>query len=194
VCRLLGLVTLLALPASCSGGSAATTAPLGPADVQRFLAVKEATDNLTRVVQLIATADATAAQLETQRPGSPAVGALLAGLRLGWNNAAVGANAFTPAQVAAVPGLTQLVLTTKSLSTAWQNAIDALGPNPAPASFATAFARPRKLELTNRALLRKTAGTLTRMACSLERSHPQLMAAGAAATDCAAASALAAGS
>ncbi len=187
-------MTLLALLASCSGGSAATTAPLGPADVQRFLAVKEATDNLTRVVQLIATADATEAQLETRRPGSPAVTALLAGLKLGWNNAAVGANAFTPAQAAVVPGLTQLILGTKSLSSAWQNAIDALGTGHAPVSFTGAFARPRKLELTNRALLRKTAATLTRMACSLERAHTELVPAGAAATDCAAASALSAGS
>jgi hypothetical protein len=186
-------VALVAALAGCSGGSAATTPALKPADVQRFVAVKEATDNLTRLIQLIGTADVTAAQLEAQHPGSPGSRALLAGLKVGWNNVAVGANAFTPAQAAAVSGLAQLVVGTKGLSTDWQNAIDAISAGH-PKSFATAFAKPGKLELTDRALLAKVAASLAGSACSLERAHPELAPAGAVAGDCAAAAKLAAAS
>ena len=189
------LLVLAAAAAGCGGGSASSS--VTPADVQRFVAVEEATDNLGRLIAMIGTANMTVAQLEHQHPGSSSAQRLLAGSRIGWNNVLVGVNAFTPSQAAAVDGLAATVVGTRAAAVSWQNALDALGPRLRAGAndqvISSALAEPRKSSAHVRSLLTGTAAKLAQMACNLERAHPELAGRAAATGDCAAAAHLGAG-
>ena len=168
-----------------------------PADVQRFVAVKEATDNLGRLIAMVDTANSTVGQLEQQHPASPAARRLLEGSQIGWNNVMVTLNAFTPNQAAAVDGLATTVVGTRAAAVSWLNALGALGPHLRTGAndlaISSALAEPRKSSAHVRSLLTGTAASLAHMACKLERAHPELAGKAAAAGDCAAAAHLGAG-
>ena len=115
------------LLAACGGDKPAEeSSRLTPAEVQRFIAVKGAVDNLTRVLQLVSTADGTVDQLLRADPASKLAVRLADGAELGWNNVVVGLNAFTPPQAGAVEGLANSVGTTRAAAIAWQNSLGAL--------------------------------------------------------------------
>jgi hypothetical protein len=123
---LLAALLALSIAAGCGGQDAATSSRLTPADVQRYVAVKEATDNMTRLIELIGTADGTVDQLSRQRAGSASARSLMDGAKIGWNNVMVGLNAFTPSQAKEVSGLAGMVLAYRELAITWSNTLDHL--------------------------------------------------------------------
>jgi hypothetical protein len=179
--------------AACGGDKPAEeSSRLTPAEVQRFIAVKGAIDNLTRVLQLVSTADGTVDQLLRTDPASKLAVRLASGADLGWNNVVVGLNAFTPTQAGAVEGLANSVGTTRAAAIAWQNSLGALEGRVGDrgltsGALAAQLAAPQKKEVAAKKALRMTAATLAQMACDLEASHPELAPEGAARSDCAAA-------
>ena len=191
---LAGLLSLLAL-ASCSPGDS-----LQPADVQKFIVTKEVTDNLSRLIAFVSTAEQGMVELAKQRPGSVNAQTLLAGARVGWNNVLAEVTNFSPAQAKEVPGLTNAVVSTRLAAIQWLNALNAAakpintGSVKSFSDLSHTFARARAAESKARVALASTVATLARMACDLETAHPNLAPAGAAAGDCAAASRLAAAS
>jgi hypothetical protein len=166
---------------------AAEPPTLAPADVQRFIAVKGAIDNLTRVLQLVSTADGTVEQLLAADPESKAAARLAAGASLGWNNVVVGLNAFTAEQAQEIDGLVETVGTTRAAAIAWQNALQRHNGRTLAAGD---LAGPQKRESQAKEALKQTAWTLAQAACDLERAHPQLAASGAAESNCSAAAKL----
>jgi hypothetical protein len=180
-----GAALVLCLLAGACGGSGDDPA-LKPADVQRFVAVKQATDNLTRLVQLTGTADDSVNTLAGQRPGSAAAQRTIDGALTGWNNVLVGLGAFSPAQAAEAKGLTEAIVANRQVAINWSNVLGDLKANP-PATKA-AMLKPmtaaRKKELKARGRLTAAAASLAKAVCSLERAHPELAPAGAAQTDC----------
>jgi hypothetical protein len=174
------------------GGDNAASDPGLTADVQAFVAVKGAVDNLTRTLQLVATADDTVSSLRQAGPSSGAARRFRDGAELSWNNVVVGLNGFTAGQAKAVPGLADSIEATRVAAIAWQNALGDLqgtvGTGRARRkAVAKALAEPRQDETAARAKLRSTAAMLAQLACALERRRPELAPAGAAASDCAAA-------
>ena len=102
-------IALGLLPAACSTSSGSDSPGLTPNDVQRYVAVKEASDNLAYLVELISTADGVVREFAQSRTGSPAADRLLSGAKLSWNNVLVGLNEFRPQQAVAVPELATMV-------------------------------------------------------------------------------------
>jgi hypothetical protein len=196
--RTAALITALAVAlgsaCSSSGAGSATTPPLTPADVQRYVLAKEGTADLTRLLYLIQSADSTVQHFSHQRPGSPASRRFLYGARVGWNNVAVGLNYFTQGQAVVVHQLTGMVGTHKLVSTAWLNTLDGLGKHPATSrrQLLKLLAGPQKQELAARQLLNDAAAALSEVTCSLEATHPELAIAADAATACDSAKQLAA--
>jgi len=179
------------LSTSCSRGDG-----VPPGQVQRFLVVKEVTDNLTRLIEFVGTAEQGIQTLSQQRPGTVAARRFLSGAKTGWQNVVVETTNFTPAQAKVVPGLANAVIATHESASQWllglvavSNQIDT-GSVGSFQALAPKFALARTDETKARASLATAARTLARMACSLETAHPGLAPAGAAAGDCAAASGL----
>ena len=170
--------------AACGGGG--DDAALKPADVQRFVQVKEATDTLTRLLQATATADDSANQLAQKQPGTGEAKRMVEGTRVGWNNVLVGLNAFTPAQAGTVHSLTGAIQTTRAIAITWLNTMDDLEHAPPATRHAMVvkMAVARKQELKGRDGLQLLAVELAKMTCTLERAHAELAPAGAAQTDC----------
>jgi hypothetical protein len=191
------VLVVISLASACGGGKSGTS--LTPTDVQRFVAVKEATDNTTRLVALLATADQTVGQLQASRSGPRAAFArLLNGAQIGWNNVLVGVDAYTPSQAGIVTGLSDTIRATRKAAIQWADALHAIGGRrgidaSSANQLARAFETPRRSELGAVRSLRRTAATLARLACSLERAHPQLAGSRAALGDCNAAAQLAEG-
>jgi len=180
--RLLVAATLVSVVlGGASAGCGSQERPLTPAEVQRFVLVKETTDNLTRLINLISTADDTTSALSRAKAGSAEARRLRRGARIGWNNVLVGLNAFTPRQARAVSGLAETVGTTRDVAFNWLDVLRAYRGD------VGTLARAHKEELKSRRLIRRLAATLARLACSLESKHPELAPAGSAKSDCAAA-------
>jgi hypothetical protein len=166
-------------------GSSSSSTSLSPPVVQQFVAVKQATDNLTRVINLMAAADGTTRLFAQSRLGSSSAKSLLDGARLGWNNVVVGLNSFTPAQATAVRGLTGLVLRHRLIAIHWQNALDGLEPGYTRTELRRALAKPQREELAARGMLREVAATLAKTTCDLEVKYHELASASQAASACA---------
>jgi len=179
------------LLSSCSRGDG-----VPPGQVQRFLVVKEVTDNLTRLIEFVGTAEQGMQTLSRQRLGTVSARRYLAGAKTGWQNVIVETTNFTPAQANAVPGLADAVIATHEAATQWLLALAAVskqidtGSVRSFGALTPKFALARTDETKARAALATAARTLARMACGLETAHPGLASAGAAAGDCAAASGL----
>ena len=180
-------IALGLLPAACSTSSGSDSPSLTPNDVQRYVAVKEATDNLSYVVELIGEGDATVREFAQAPTGSGTADRFLSGAKLSWNNVLVGLNEFRPEQAAAVPGLATTVQAQREVAIKWGNALNALGSHPRLSRRALAkhLASVEKGELQARKPLNQTAATLAKLACSLERSNTSLTSAAAAHADCA---------
>ncbi len=180
-------IALGLLPAACSTSSGGDSPSLTPNDVQRYVAVKEATDNLAYLVELISTADGVSQEFATAPRGSSSADRLLAGAKLSWNNVLVGLNEFRPQQAEAVPSLANTIVTTREVAIKWGNALDALGSHPhlSQRALARHFASIEQQEQTGRKPLNQTAATLAKLACSLERTHSSLISVSATRADCA---------
>jgi len=184
---LAGAAVVLCLLATACGGSSGGGSDLQPADVQRFVLAKEATDHLTRLVQLTATADDSISTLAGQEPGSAVAGRTIDGGLTGWNNVLVGLGNFTPAQAATGDGLTDAILANRAVAINWSNVLGDLKAHP-PATKAAMLQKmktARAKELKARGLLVTAAASLAKTVCTLERAHPELAPAGAAQSDCA---------
>lgn len=175
----------IVLAAGC-GGSSDPPANVTPGDVQRLILVKEATNSLTQLVNLINTANGTLAEYRHGPQGSAATRRLYGGARTGWNNVLVGVNTFTPAEAGAVSGLATTVVAAREQAIGWLNALHGVDPAAGRSAPSSAYAKPQKQSQHVRTLLRGTALTLARMACSLETSHPQLAVPATTHADCAA--------
>ncbi|MGN6380316.1 MAG: hypothetical protein ACTHNU_15285, partial [Gaiellales bacterium] len=142
--RVAAAIALGVLPAACATGcgGSSSNSDLTPADVQRFLAVKEATDNFSFLVELINTADGSVRSLETT-PGHSAGG--LQGAKLSWDHVLLGLNMFHPAQAAAVPGLATTILATRQVAIQWGNALNGVTPHTSHHELTVRFAPVVKL-------------------------------------------------
>jgi hypothetical protein len=184
-----------ALTACAGGGSAASSSSqLTPADVQRYVLVKEATANLTRLIGLIGAADNTVQLYSQRQPRTTEARNLLYGSRLGWNAIVTQLNAFTQAQGLAVPEVTAAVSRHKNIATTWQNALDTLAKHPPHTikQVRRRLAAPQRQELKARHLLQATALALARETCSLGIAHPGLATSADTAAACGTAKQLAA--
>jgi hypothetical protein len=179
-------IALGLLPAACSSSSGSDSPTLTPNDVQRYVAIKEATDNLTYVVELIGTADGVVREFAMAPAGSTSANRLLTGAKLSWNNVLVGLNEFRPEQAAAVPGLASTIVATREAAIKWGNALNSLGNRPRLSQNALAkhFETVAKQEQQSRKPLNQAAATLARLACSLERTHASLVSVPAMQADC----------
>jgi hypothetical protein len=183
------LVLLIMLGSACSGrssGSGSPSATLQPSEVQRYVLVKEATANLTRLIVLLQEADATVQHVTEQPVGSRSSTNFLAGARLSWNNVVVALNYFTQGQAREVPELEAMVGTHKLVTTAWLNALDHLAKH-RPSSrkdLLTQLADPQNQELEARPLIQAAAKALATAACKLQSKHHELATPGDTATAC----------
>src|SRR5579862_8334158 len=186
---LAAVLAVVLLAAACGGGS---SDPLTPVTVQRYLDVREATDNLARVTNLMATAELTSHQLETQRMTPAGVHRLVMGAEIGWNNVEVALDGFTPTQAGAIPALGPMVTGVRSTAIAWGTALGKLHDGDSPAQIAKALSSLERQDGSDRNLITAAALALARSACSLERAHSQFASPAATRGDCAAAARLAA--
>jgi hypothetical protein len=180
-------IALGLLPAACSTSSGSDSPSLTPNDVQRYVAVKEATDNLSYLIELISTADGVSRSFAQAPTGSPTADRYLSGAKLSWNNVLVGLNEFRPQQAEAVPNLANTIVTTREVAIKWGNALDALGSHPhlSKQALAKHFASVARLEQKGRKPLNQTAATLAKLACTLERTNTSLTSVSATRSDCA---------
>jgi hypothetical protein len=186
-------IALGLLPAACSTSSGSDSPSLTPNDVQRYVAVKEASDDLSYLIELIGTGDSTVREFAQSPTGSAAADRFLSGAKLSWNNVLVGLNEFRPQQAVVVPELANFVQTQREVAINWGNALNGLGSHPHLSQIALAkrFAPVVKQEQQARKPLNQTAATLAKLACSLERTNTSLNSVSATRADCANALALA---
>ena len=191
-----GMALIVPAVTACAGGgsAASSSSQLTPADVQRYVLVKESTANLTRLIGLIGAADNTVQLYSAQPPRTTAARNLLYGSRLGWNAIVTQLNAFTQAQGLAVPEVTAAVSRHKNIATTWQNALDSLAEHPPHTikQVRRRLATPQRQELQARHLLQATALALARVTCSMGVAHPELATSADTATACGTAKQLAA--
>jgi len=163
---------------ACAGGGppAPGSGQVTPAEVQRYVLVKESTANLTRLIGLIAAADNTVQLYSARPPRTQEARNLLYGSRLGWNAIVTQLNAFTQAQGLAVPEVTAAVARHKVIATTWQNALDALAKHPPQTAkqVRKRLAKPQRQELKARRLLQATALALARATCAMGVAHHEL--------------------
>jgi hypothetical protein len=192
---LASLIVICVLLAGCAGSSAGDSgAPtqLTPADTQRYVTVKDATSNMTQLIQLISTADDTVAHLVAAKPGSPLARRYADGGRTGWNNVIVGLNGFTNGEAAAVDGLADAVSATRQVAIDWDTALQQVqtaqrGGTASRSETRRALMGPHRDELKARDRLRGVVATLAKLTCDMERAHPELNTPGGTASSCAAA-------
>lgn len=179
------MLALLALPATaCSGIGSSSPATVSTSAVQRFVAVKEATDNTSRLISLIAAANLTSSEVSRMRTQTPAETRLLNGAKIGWNNVLVGVNAFTPLQAAAVPGLMDMITTVRRTAINWSNGLGALNSgHPRPAG--PAIAKLTRQAGMMKSPIEKAVAALARTACTLEKANSGFVTPAAAKADCA---------
>ena len=185
------MLPLLAVAAGCAGLGSSSPATVSTPAVQRFVAIKEATDNTSRLIELIATANQTSAQLAPLRTKTAAETRLLGGAKIGWNNVLVGLNAFTPAEAAAVPGLATMIADARNVAIGWSNGLNSLNDGSAhPAR--PAIARLQKQARGMKSPIEKAVASLARQACTVEKANPGFVTPAAVQADCANADQLAA--
>ncbi len=189
--RLLALVPLVVMAAACSGMGSSSPATVSTPAVQKFVAVKEASDNMTRLIELIATANQTSSQLAGERTKTTEESRLLEGAKIGWNNVALGANLFTPPQAAAVPGLAAMVSVVRTTAINWSNGLNTLNRG-APHPAHPAVAKLQKQAGAMRSPIEKAVASIARQACTLEKANPGFVSPAAVTSDCATADQLAA--
>jgi len=178
-------------------GSCSRSDGVSPGQVQKFLVVKEVTDNFTRLIQFVGTAEQGIQTLSQQKPGTAKARGYLSGAKTGWQNVLVETTNFTPTQAKAIPGLADAVVATHEAATQWLLALNAVSEPIRDGSVSSfdalrgKFARAREAETRARAALQTTALSLARTACSLETANAGLASSGAATSDCTSASKLA---
>lgn len=185
------MVSLVTLAAACSGIGSSSPATVSTPAVQKFVAIKEASDATSRLIELIATANQTSGQLAGNQTGTPAEKQLLEGARIGWNNVVLGANSFTQQQADAVPVLADMISTVRSAAINWSNGLGTLNhgaPHPA---------RPEIAKLQKRAGAMKkpieaAVASIAKQACAIEKANPGFVTPAAVRSDCANAAQLAA--
>jgi hypothetical protein len=188
--RVLVVLPLFALAAACSGIGSSSPATVSTPAVQQFVAVKEASDNTSRLIELIATANQTSSQLAATRAGTKAEAQLLEGAKIGWNNVVLGANLFSPAQAAAVPGLAAMVSAVRTTAIQWSNGLgklDAGGSHPAE----PAIAKLQKQAGAMRKPIENAVASIAKQACTIEKANPGFVSPAAVTSDCANAAQLA---
>ena len=154
------LIAALLVPAlaSCSSRDAPT-----PAEVQQFVTVKEVTDNLSRLIAFLSTAEQGMVELAKQRPGSADARTLLEGAQVGWQNVQAEVTNYTPAQAKVVPGLANAVVSAREAALDWENALTAATPALSKgtvrsfADLSHTFARARAAESKARVALKPDA-------------------------------------
>jgi hypothetical protein len=186
---IVALVALCAGSAAC-GGSDSSSA-VTPVTVAEYVALKEATDTMTRTLLSIQAADATTAQLAGGK-GSPAqLKSLAQGVELSWNNVEVVMNGFTGAQGLVVPGLVKTVGAYKGLAISWQHGAEVLVKNggrpPKGTTVQSLLAPLQRREEIMRPSLTKLGATIASRTCSIQKAHDQLAVTSAVAQSCAAA-------
>jgi hypothetical protein len=154
-----------------------------------YVAVKEATDTLTRTIQSIQAADATSAQLAGGK-GSPArLKALAQGVELSWNNVEVVLNGFTGGEAVVIPGLAKTVGDYKNLAVSWQHGAEVLrkhGGRPPKGTTVQSLLGPLQTrEELLRPSLTKLAGTIAARTCALQNAHHELATTSAIVQSCA---------
>jgi hypothetical protein len=187
-------LVLLAGAAGCSiGSSGSSSGQLTPGIVNRYVLAQEAEGNLTRVINVVASADGTTQQLGTTPPGSKAYHNLVSGAQSGWEGVLVTLNAFTAAQGKAFPAVTTAVQQMHLVANRWLNTLSPLSqhsPATKRASQKTLY-QAIKYETSKRQLLNDAARELSKETCSLGNTYRQLATAKDVVAACAAAKQLA---
>jgi dihydrodipicolinate synthase/N-acetylneuraminate lyase len=188
---LLVLTPLVVLLSACSGMGSSSPATVSTPAVQRFVAIKEASDNTSRLIELIATANQTSSQLAATRTGTKTESQLLEGAKIGWNNVVLGANLFSPSQAAAVPGLAAMITAVRNTAIHWSNGLNTLNHG-APHPASPAIARLQKDAGAMKKPIEAAVASIARQACTIEKANPGFVTPAAVRSDCANADQLAA--
>jgi hypothetical protein len=178
------VLPLLLLPAAaCSGIGSSSPSTADTAAVQKFVAIKEATDNMSKLIELIATASGTSQQLAGKYTGTAAEKRLLAGSKIGWNNVLVGVNNFTQTQAKAVPGLTPTVLGVRRMAINWSNGLNNLNKGKSHLA-APQIKALQKQARSMKKPIERTVARLATDACTIEKANPGFVSDAALKIDC----------
>jgi uncharacterized protein YlxW (UPF0749 family) len=187
------ICALLAAACGCSGGGGSSDS-LTPEQVNQFVLVREASDDLTHVLNSIRAADAEVIALEQLRPGTPRWHDGVHGEELQWSQVLTELNMFNRAQGAAVSQVETAVSQHKRIAIDWLSALEDAQKQP-PASREEElkqWAPLTKAEQQARHLLKDAALGLSKKGCALGTAHRSLMSDSDLASMCAAAKALSA--
>jgi len=187
------LCALLAGACGCSGGSG-SSGSLTPDQVNQFVLVREATDDMTHLLNAIRAADAGVVALEQERPATHRWREGARGEELLWSQVLTELNMFNQAQGTLVPQVEAAVAEHKRIATDWLSALVNAQKQP-PSSreqMLRRWAPLTKQEQRARHLLQDAALGLSRKGCALGTAHRNLMSDADLASTCAAAKALSA--
>jgi hypothetical protein len=184
------LCLLLAGASAC--GSGGGSGSLTPEQVNQFVLVREASDDMTHLLNAIRAADGGVVALEQRRPGSARWRDGVQGETLLWSQVLTELNMFNQAQGALVPQVETAIGRHKEIAVHWLSAL-AAAQKQAPSSRQQELKEWAKLtrdEQQARHLLKDAALGLSEKGCALGKAHSSLMSKGDLASMCDAAKAL----
>lgn len=185
-------VLICLFAAACGSGSGGGSDSLTPEQVNQFVLVREASDDMTHLLNAIRVADAGVVALEQRRPGSARWREGLQAEQLAWSQVLTELNMFNQAQGALVPQVEAAIGNHKEIAIHWLSALVA-AQKQAPSSRQQELKQWEGLtkeEQRARHLLQAAAAGLSNKGCALGTAHRSLMSAGDLASMCAAAKAL----